>query len=389
VAGSAVSLVVLPAIVYQQTKSSFATSVLTMGGSLPYVIFGLLAGAQVDRWNRRRTMVFSDMVRAALMISIPFWGIFGAPPWWQIVAVAWLAGSVGVWYDAANFGALPVLVSPDRLMEANNLAWSASTAAQIGMPALAGVFLATIGAAPSVTIDAASFAAAAVLVLGIRRPLNLARDNEGRNWRDLVVDARHGLRFVFAEPSIRLYTLLSASNSISSGALAGLLVVYAGSRFHIGAHNWRLGLFFTACAVGALIATLSLTQLSKRFGQKPLVLVCLFLCAGFQALLAVASFWWLSLILLAICEATTMDIIVVGITVRQSVAPEGMQGRVNLVGRMVAFGLAQPLGALAGGWLAEYISVGTVLAIMAAPMLLSALWGGFVSKVPATAEARS
>jgi len=377
-AGSAVTAVALPVLMYEETHSPALTSLLTATAAAPYLVFGLFAGAMADRSDRRRLMVAMDLVNAVLLATIPIAALFGRPAPWQLLAVAWAAASVGVWFDAANFGALPTLVRPDQLVEANSRVWSASTAVQIGMPAAAGVLIAAIGASGSVALDAVSFAASALLVLTIVRPLNAQRERPPSGSRNLLADVKAGLRFLFTEPTIRLFTALGAVNGFCGGAVIGLLVVYADLRFGIGAGDSRLGILFAAGGVGSLLATLLLPRLSRTFPPERLTITGLYLGGAALVAVALAPTWWLAAILLAAWGISSMIVIVNGISVRMIRTPEPLQGRVNVVGRMLTFGVGQPLGAVAAGVLAERLPVAATLLLCAVPIALAAVAGTVV-----------
>ena len=143
-AGTAVSLVVLPIVVFTLTGSPAQTGLLTALEAVPYLLFGLLAGALADRVDRRRLMVGGDLLRAVLVGSVPLaaaLGVLGVP---HVYLAALGVAVVFVWADAASFGALPALVGRERLPAANSARWSASTTLTVAGPAVAGVLVATV-----------------------------------------------------------------------------------------------------------------------------------------------------------------------------------------------------------------------------------------------------
>ncbi|MBA3823063.1 MAG: MFS transporter [Ktedonobacterales bacterium] len=120
ISGSTITLVVLPILVFQVTGSAWQTALLTTLESLPYLLAGLFAGALADRAERRRVLVITSLLDAALMGSIPLATVTGHLTLMQIFVVAFLAHAVFVWFDAADFGALPTLVGRERIMAANS-----------------------------------------------------------------------------------------------------------------------------------------------------------------------------------------------------------------------------------------------------------------------------
>jgi MFS family permease len=176
VPGSAITGVALPVLMYSLTGSAVYTGALTALTAAPYLVIGLLSGAMVDRMHRRTVMVVTDLVCAALLASVPIAAWFGVLTPVQLLVVAAASASVSVWFDAANFGALPTLVSRADLVRANSAIWSASTAGQIAAPSVAGVLIAVMGAPSTVALDAVSFVCSALLARAIIRPLNQDRD---------------------------------------------------------------------------------------------------------------------------------------------------------------------------------------------------------------------
>ncbi len=157
IAGSTITAVVLPILIFQLTGSALQTSLLATLEALPYLVFGLFAGALADRVDRRRLMVGANLVQAALVGSIPLAAALGALSLTQIYAVALLSMTAFVWFDAANFGALPALVGREQVVAANSAIWSATTVIGIIVPALGGVLAAFLGAANAIALDVVSF----------------------------------------------------------------------------------------------------------------------------------------------------------------------------------------------------------------------------------------
>src|SRR5579859_1125067 len=253
-AGSAVTTVVLPILVYRLTGSALQTALLAGIAILPYLGFGLVAGALADRWDRRRLMIGCDLLNASLLGTIPLAAAFGVLTLFQIYLVAVLSATAFVWFDAANFGALPTLVGRERLVVANSYLWSGETLINILGPSLAGLLAALLGPAPAIGADALSYGLSAASLLLIRRALHRPRPAAlaGPIYRQTLADIRSGLRFLWQHDLVRALTLLGFGVSLTGGAVAGLLVVYAVRGLGVPAADACIGLLFTAGAVGAL-----------------------------------------------------------------------------------------------------------------------------------------
>lgn len=367
-AGSAVSGVALPVLMYSLTGSAVHTGALAALTAAPYLVFGLLAGALVDRMHRRTVMVATDLVSAGLLMSVPVAALADALTPLHLLVVAGGAASANVWFDAANFGAVPALVGTEQLVRANSAIWSASTAVHVAAPPVAGVLISVIGPAGTMALDAVSFSVSAVLVRMILRPLNRPREPR----ISLKADIREGLEFLWREPTVRLFTALGVGQAVAGGGVTGLLVVYSCRVFDVPEHSARIGVLFSALALGSFAAAVVMPVISDVCEPRRVTVTGLVAGVVVMGLLAGVRVWWLAVLGVALWGLTSTIVIVNGLTVRQLVTPDHLQGRVNLVGRMVSFGVGQPLGAMAAGFLADAQSVRTALVITALPLVLAA-----------------
>ena len=113
-AGSRITYVVAPMLVYQLTGSALGTGVLAALQAVPYLLFGLLAGAIADRADRRRIMVGCNLLQTIILATVPIASAAGALTVEQVFVVALLSATLFVWFDAANFGALPLIAGRER-----------------------------------------------------------------------------------------------------------------------------------------------------------------------------------------------------------------------------------------------------------------------------------
>lgn len=374
-AGSAITRVVLPILVFQLTGSALQTAALVAVEVLPYLVFGLPAGAVADRVNRRVLMVGGDLVNAALLASIPLAAAFGVLTVAQVYVVALLSATAFVWSDAADVGALPFIVGRDHVVEANSALWSARTLVTVIVPSVAAALAAAIGAATVVGLDAISYLVSALAVARIRVAFGVtAADTAGRPLLRLARDVAEGLRFVRRHALIGPLTVMGFGNSFTGGAVLGLLVVYGVRQLGIDADDGRLGLLFSAGAAGGLLAAVLLPRLVRAAGAVRVSLWGLGANVVFLVGVALSGELAWSLALLVGWQGTYSLVINNGIALRQLVTPDRLQSRVNASARMVAWG-GQPLGAVTGGLLAQATSVRTALLIVALGVGSSAALG--------------
>lgn len=361
--GTAVTLVALPVLVFRLSGSTVLTALVSGLEALPYLTFGLLAGVASDRLRRRAVMVAADIVDALLLGSIPVaaWlGILTVP---QILVVAFAGPAVAVFFDGANFGALPVLVGRDRIAVANAAVWTASTVVELIAPALVGLALAVVQPSSLLLVDAVSFAASALLVRGIVRGLDGERDDDGDGERSSIsmrsvrADVREGVAFVVRHPGVRTMTLVGTLQCLAGGGFVALMVVWCARVLDIGTSGWRFGAVFSVWSLGGILASAALPRLLSSISAARITLLALPIAAVFAVLTPLAGSWLLASVGLFCWSCGYTMVAVNSISYRQQVTPERLLGRVNTAGRMLSWGVGWTTGALCAGLLASVLGI--------------------------------
>ncbi|MQA27293.1 MAG: MFS transporter [Micromonosporaceae bacterium] len=362
--GSAITYIAMPVLIYQMTGSNLWTAFAVVAETLPYVCLGLFAGALADRVDRRRVMITSDVVSGVLLASVPvayFLGGLTAP---HALAVGFVSQASFVFFDAANFGALPTLAGVSRIAAAQSFVFGASTAVELVVPGLVGAALAVVAPGPLLALDAISFLASALLIRAIARPLwDASRASAAP--RRLGADIRDGLRFLWGHPIVRINVLVGMTQSFSGGAFVGQLVPWADQVLGVPPGDRRLGLMFTAWAVGSLGASALYPRLSRWRGEAWVTLLALPLSALGAMACALARDWWVAVAFVAAWGVVYVTVIINSITLRQRITPEHLQSRVNTTGRMLAYGVGSVSGALTAGVVSEAAGPRTALALAA------------------------
>jgi MFS family permease len=376
VAGSAVTGVALPLLVYRLSGSAFQVSLVTASGVAPYLCWGLLAGALADRVPRRQIMVASQALSATALASVVAADAAGQVTAAHAVAVALVVGSCFVWFDAAAFGALPAVVGRSRIVAAQSLVWSTTTLVGIAAPVVGGLLVAAVGPVTALLVDVAAYLLAAALLLTIAAamgPAPTSTEGTRAHGSSLRSDIAEGIRFIRRHAVVRLLTLLGVGNSVAAGGVTALLVVVAGERY-AGADGAAYGALVTAAAAGAFLASLALPWLERRLGVGRLAAGSLAVGLPVPALIGVPAPAPVALALTSLWSAVTTLVVLNGITARQRVTPDALQARVNTTARMVAWG-GTPFGALLAGLLAERAGLPTALTattvVVAATLALS------------------
>lgn len=378
VAGYAVSAVAMPLLVLQLTDSALLTSAVVALEVVPYLLLGLIAGAVADRVDRRRLIVTCQLLAALLLATIPAAQAAGVLSPWHVLAVATGVATCWVWFDAATFGVLPSLVGRASLVQANSYVFTAATLTDVIVPAGAGLLIAGVGAAYTLGVDAAGYVLAAAMLAVIpgrfqstQRPTADKGPTATGLVRSLGHDIVEGLRFLWRHDVIRPLVLVGAGNSLSTGALTGVLIVLATRQYGLTEADPRVGLLWTALAVGALAGALLLPRLTSRLPLGWVTIGSLTASPALMLALALTTSLTAGLVLLAAFQVAVTITVLNGISARQILTPDHLESRVNTTARMIAWG-GTPFGALLAGGVAEVTSIRLALIISSGFVLLAA-----------------
>src|SRR5262249_39942460 len=170
--GSSFTLFALPLLVYKLTGSATNLALTTAANILPYPLFGLVLGAMVDRVNRKRMMLLTDVARGCVILVLPLLALSGTLRVQVIYVVAFAQSTLGILFDCGEFAAIPSLVGRDDLVAANGRIMATNSAGQVLGPILAGILVTLISPADLLFFDTASFFVSAVSLAVIRRSFN-------------------------------------------------------------------------------------------------------------------------------------------------------------------------------------------------------------------------
>src|SRR5437899_8975131 len=135
--GSSFTQFALPLLVFKLTGSALNLGIATAAAFLPYLLFGLVIGAWVDRLDRKRMMILVDLGRAAVIATIPVLAALGVLRVWQIYAVGFLSSVLTIFFESGEFAAIPSLVGKEDLVGANGKIQASYSAGAVLGPLLA------------------------------------------------------------------------------------------------------------------------------------------------------------------------------------------------------------------------------------------------------------
>ncbi|MGA7732576.1 MAG: MFS transporter [Chloroflexia bacterium] len=346
--GDSFSGFVLPLLVYNLTGSAINLAISSAAYMLPYLLFGLFIGAWADRLDRKRLMIFVDVARAAILATIPLLATFNLLTVWWIYAVLFLVSTLGIFFDSAQFAAIPSLVQKqDDLVAANGRIEASYSAARIIGPLLAGVLVAFIPIYDLIFIDAASFLLSAVSLMLIARSFNVAKERPRTSVRQ---DVGEGLKYVLSHPVLRNISFMMAIVNFVTASLSAQRILFA--KEQLQATDAQLGLIYSANSLGVILLSLLAGRLRKRWPFSKVALGALMIQGILAVALASTSYFWAALPIFALMSGVGILFNINTGSLRQAIAPNHMLGRVRSIAGVLAWS-AIPLGALLGGWIIE------------------------------------
>lgn len=250
VIGDKINQIALAVLVYASTGSMLQMGIMLGVSALPAVLFGVFAGVYVDRWDRRRTMVGTDVVRAALVLSIPVVVTWGVP---YVYGIAFIVSTVSLLFEPAKRALIPDLVSQNDLMAANSLDMASTAVAELAGLAFGGLLVAVLDTRLAFAIDAATFVISAIAILAISHRAAASEDLPESASGGLIEEAAAGLRHALASPVLRSLVLVYAVAATAGGASLTILHALALRTFNAGAPG--LATLDAAVTVGILVGS--------------------------------------------------------------------------------------------------------------------------------------
>ena len=374
--GSEITVLALPlAAVLVLHASTFQVGLLTTAEYAAFLAIGLPAGAWVDRARRRPIMIAADLLRAATAAWVPVAYALGILTLAQLYVVALVQGLGTVFFDVAYMSYLPGLVGRDQLVGSNAKLQVSQSVAQVSGPTVSGLLVSLISAPGAFVVDAASFlvSVGSLLAISEREP---APEGAGAPHlrRHLRRDIGEGLRFVVADPVLRVIAGATSTSNFFGAAFSALSVVFLVRQVGLGAAT--IGILTSAAAVGGVVGAFSATWLRRRMGSARVIWVSLVATAPFALLVPLTSRGRGLLFYAMGVFMTGLGVVVYNVnqaSFRQLLCPPRLLGRMNATMRFIVWGTL-PLGGLLGGALGAWLGDRDAIWVAVIGVALSPLW---------------
>jgi MFS family permease len=364
--GSSVTVFALPLLTYKLTGSALNLAISTAAAFLPYLLFGLVIGAWVDRLDRKRVMITVDILQALVIATIPLADALGMLSVYWIYAVAFVTSTLTIAFQASEFAAIPNLVGQDDLVAANGRIQASYSAATVIGPVLAGTLVAFIPLSDLMLIDSLSFVLSAITLSLIKIRFNSeSQKRETKISQDVV----EGLRYVLGHPVLRNISLMMALVNFFGASTGTQLVLFANQR--LGASDTQIGWLYSAGSVGIILLSLLAGPLRRRFSFSLVALSALTISGLLTIVFGALTSYWPALVVWALVSGTGILFNINTGSLRQAIVPNELLGRVLTIAGVLAWS-AIPVGAFLGGLAIErtgdvalvYMVIGVVTTII-------------------------
>lgn len=333
----------LPLLIYKLTGSALNLGLSMAVGMLPYLLFGLVIGAWVDRLDRKRLMIGVNFALACLMASIPVIAYAGHLSIAYIYAVEFSGSTLGIFFNSAEFAAIPSLVGKDNLVTANGRIQASYSAVTVAGPVLAGIMVSFVPLQTVLFVDAGSYLIASVTLLTVRGSFNVETKKAITSIRNDVVA---GLRYVLSHPVLRNISLMMAMVNFVGATVNAQIVLFA--KRELSASNTQIGWLFAAEGVGVVVLSLAAGPLRKRWSFSVVALSALASSGVAIVALSFTRSVYAALPLIALMSGLGILFNINTGSLRQQIVPNDMLGRVISIAGVLAWS-AIPLGSTLGG----------------------------------------
>ncbi|GHO46642.1 MFS transporter [Ktedonospora formicarum] len=364
--GNQQQFIALPLLILAITGSTIQAGIAVSLNTIAVLVVSPLAGALVDRWDRKRTMLVCDAGRMLLTLSIPLAYWLHVLSMAQIYIAVTLAGAFGTLFSVANTAALPNVVTRKQLPVALSQAQVAYSCVRT-FGSLIGGTLYSIGNVFPFLANGISFGASVLSLSFIRG--RFQSESEASPRQSLHQTITEGFTWLWRQPLLRFLTIINGADSLRYGA-GYLVILILAQNLHTSPSG--IGFIFTGAAVGALLGNIASHWARQRFPFGKIAISMLWLEALMFPLYAIAPNAFI-MCLIAAAEELVGPIYNISLdTYRLTATPDTMRGRMSSTVQLVTQG-AQSLGAILGGLLIQIVGAQWSALILGAWLILLAI----------------
>lgn len=367
--GTGITQTAFPLLIWDISHSPVQVGIAGSLGTIPYVLFSLLAGALVDRWDRKRVMILCDIGRGLNMISLLLAMFFGQITIVQIYLNALIEGTFYVFFNIAEVACLPRVVPKEHLSAATAQNEATYATGSMLSPLFGGI-LYSIRLYLPFLVDIISYSASVISLLFIRVKFQQERVSVRRK---LHIEIQEGFAWLWQHRLIRYMAFLTGGFNFTSAGLIPIIIVLVKQQ---QGTSVLYGLIFTVGGIGGIVGALLGPHIQRRYTFGQVIISTVWIQVVLWPLYAIAN----SPIMLGLIIAASFTLgpiyNVVQFSYRIALIPDELQGRVNSIFRLIAFGF-QPLGWALTGLMLQVIHVVPTILVLALCAFILALTAAF------------
>jgi MFS family permease len=382
--GDGVAGIAYPWLASAVTRNAMLIALIAIAQRIPWLIFTLPAGVITDRVDRRKIMTSTSVFRTILTLGVAAVvflnqdmlpspsdvasGSIGEPNtfvYMTLLVSALLFGFAEVLYDNAAQTILPAIVEPEGLEKANSRLWGAEMVMNqfVGPPL--GSLLVGVAFALPFFFDAGTFAIAAALIFALSgvfkvdHPASESGEERPGFWDEI----KEGVKWLWAHPLLRpMAIILGLMNGLFSLTMATFVLF---GQEVLGVTTTTFAILMMAGAAGGVLGSVLAPRISKKLGSGTSLFITLLTMPAATFVIGIATHWVLAFVMFFVTAFTGVLWNVITVSLRQTIIPDYLLGRVNSVYRFFAWGM-MPIGLALGGLIvngAEAAGVDRVMAL--------------------------
>jgi len=371
--GDGVSMVAYPWLASAVTRSPILIAAAGFASRLPWLIFTLHAGVLTDRFDRRKLIVAMDFMRGLLTVFVGFVVFFNKdsfpaldeltsitnletnwPIYFTLLITAFLFGLAEVLRDNSAQTLMPSVVDKENLEKANGRMWSAEslTNSFIGPPL--GSLLIGIAIFIPFFFDAVSFFFAVALIASLKGTFKPVADDKPREKINFKAEIKEGYAWLWAHPLLRPMAIILGSMNGLGTMVGATFILFAQEVLETSVFTFAL--LGTAGAVGGTVGGLLAPKISAKLGSGRSLAMTLAAAPIGSLIIALTTTW--QVVWVVVVFETFFAVLwnTITVSLRQSIIPTHLLGRVNSVYRFFAWG-SIPIGMLVGGGLVSALTL--------------------------------
>ena len=340
----------IPLLAAELTRDPRMVAAVSVATYLPLLVFSIPAGFLVDRFSRTTLMSVAQVGQLSLVVLLGLLTAVHVATVPTLCVISFLVGCADTIVNNAEQAIVPQFVEPDRLIAANARQQISQTVSNylIGPPFGSLLFAIAIGL--PFGFDGLTFAVSAVLLFSLPRTAVGRTGGTRLSWESITV----GVRWLVRQRLLRVLAFLIGLNNFCNLLAQATLVLLAVE--HFGMSERSYGLLLGAMAIGGVVGGMLNSRLSERFGWLPSMLFALAVNAASYLAVGLAPNAVVLAVLMSLSGFALTLWNVASLSIRQTLIPQDMFGRVNSVFRMLSWGF-MPLGAAVGGFVAHDLGV--------------------------------